>query len=444
MSAMLRQDLFELVLSPILVLGIWSIVFINFRVWRRWDAPAPLLALVWACVSTLYLLASGSILFPISSTTMGYVFASLIAFSFGAMFAWREAKPGAQAEAIDDHERLVRTRILQGLVLFLIVTLPFYLRDAFQGVSLDEPALLLAELRRKGLDSAGETRSFSFIRNLSQISFVVALSLPFVATQSKRLWITRVVAILIAVMHGLSTGSKAVVPSIIIALLIISYGNNTVRRSVLKPVLTVFFGVALFLVAVRFTAMAYIEGSFIDLLPVLAEVFLLYVAAPLVALDQALSDPFSVSVIGQDPYRSVQFVINGVSNTFGLGGVENIPSLHASFLQTGPSVPDAVNTYTHLISYHLMGGPLVALLSVAFLGFLLGSLFCRIRLGLVSLHVYYSILAVGLVFSFGGEGFLMNAPNLIKGLFVCLTVNWLLPALFVRPVDRIPRNSLAL
>lgn len=441
---MLRQDLFELVLSPILVLGIWSIVLINFRVWRRWDAPAPLLALVWACVSTLYLLASGSILFPISSTTIGYVFASLIAFSFGAMFAWREAKPGAQAGAIDDHERLVRTRILQGLVIFLMVTLPFYLRDAFDGVSLDEPALLLAELRRKGLDSAGETRSFSFIRNLSQISFVVALSLPFVATPSKRLWVTRVAAILIAVVHGLSTGSKAVVPSIIIALLIISYGNNAVRRSVLKPVLTVFVGVALFLVAVRFTAMAYIEGSFIDLLPVLAEVFLLYVASPLVALDQALSDPLSVSVIGQDPYRSVQFVINGISNTFGLGGAENIPGLHASFLQTGPSVPDAVNTYTHLISYHLMGGPSVALLSLAVLGFLLGSLFCRIRPSLISLNVYYSILAVGLVFSFGGEGFLMNAPNLIKALFVCLTVNWLLPMLFVRPVDRIRKNSLAL
>jgi oligosaccharide repeat unit polymerase len=444
MLAMLRQDLFELVLSPILVLGIWSIVLINFRVWRRWDAPAPLLALVWACVSTLYLLASGSILFPISSTTMGYVFASLIAFSFGAMFAWREAKPGAQAEAIDDHERLVRTRILQGLVLFLIVTLPFYLRDAFQGVSLDEPALLLAELRRKGLDSAGETRSFSFIRNLSQISFVVALSLPFVATPSKRLWITRVVAILIAVAHGLSTGSKAVVPSIIIALLIISYGNNTVRRSVLKPVLTVFFGVALFLVAVRFTAMAYIEGSFIDLLPVLAEVFLLYVASPLVALDQALSDPLSVDVIGQNPYRSVQFVINGISSTFGLGGTESIPSLHASFLQTGPSVPDSANTYTHLIAYHQMGGPLVAFFWLVFLGFLLATLFCRIRSGSISSHVYYSILAVGLVFSFNGEGLLLNAPNLIKGLFVCLTVNWLLPALFVRPVDRIPRNSLAL
>lgn len=441
---MLRQDLFELVLSPILVLGIWSIVLINFRVWRRWDAPAPLLALVWACVSTLYLLASGSILFPISSTTMGYVFASLIAFSFGAMCAWHEAKPGAQAEALDNHERLVRTRILQGLVVFLIVTLPFYLRDAFQGVSLDEPALLLAELRRKGLDSAGETRSFSFIRNLSQISFVVALSLPFVATPSRRLWVTRVAAILIAVVHGLSTGSKAVVPSIIIALLIISYGNTAERRSVLKPVLTVFVGVALFLVAVRFTAMAYIEGSFIDLLPVLAEVFLLYVAAPLVALDQALSDPLSVSVMGQDPYRSVQFVINGISNTFGLGGAENIPGLHASFLQTGPSVPDAVNTYTHLISYHLMGGPSVALLSLAFLGFLLGSLFCRIRPGLISLNVYYSILAVGLVFSFGGEGFLMHAPNLIKGLFVCLTVNWLLPTLFVRPVDRIRKNSMAL
>jgi oligosaccharide repeat unit polymerase len=441
---MLRQDLFELVLSPILVLGIWSITFINFRIWRRWDAPAPLLALVWACVSTLYLLASGTVLFVISSTTMGYVFASLIAFSFGTLFAWREAKPGAQAEAIDDHERMVRTRILQGLVLFLIVTLPFYLRDAFDGVSLDEPALLLAELRRKGLDSAGDARSFSLIRNLSQISFVVALSLPFVATPSKRLWITRVVAILIAVVHGLSTGSKAVVPSIIIALLIISYGNNAVRRSVLKPVLTVLLGVALFLVAVRFTAMAYIEGSFIDLLPVLAEVLLIYVASPLVALDQALSDPLSVNVIGQNPYRSIQFVINGFSSTFGLGGTESIPSLHASFLQTGPSLPDSANTYTHLISYHQMGGPPVAFVWLVFLGFLLATFFCRIQSGRIASHVYYSILSVGLVFSFNGEGLLLSAPNLIKVLFVCLIVNWLLPVLFFRAVHPIRKNSLVL
>ena len=107
-------------------------------------------------------------------------------------------------------------------------------------------------------------------------------------------------------------------------------------------------------------------------------------------------------------------------------------------------MPDSANTYTHLIAYHQMGGPLVAFLCLVFLGFLLATLFYRIRSGSISLHVYYSILAVGLVFSFNGEGLLLNAPNLIKGLFVCLTVNWLLPMRFVRPVDRIRKNSLAL
>lgn len=433
---MLGSAFFENSLILLLVVALWVTFGLNVWLWKRWDAPSTIFALVWALIGTVHYFTEGLLFFAVHATTVGYLFAAVFAFSLGALFSVRQSLPNAtERVAVPWSLSQSRQRVLFFFVLLLAITLPAYVNQALDGVSVDEPAYLLAALRNKSLEGAEEGKSFSLLRNLQLVSMVVAVSLPLVATKNNPMWFTRVAAIIIAVVHGLSTGSKAVLPSLLVCLVIVHYGLRPGKFSIPRLTLLTILGLGLFLVALRFTAFAYVEASWIEILPTLAEALLTYITSPLIGLDNALRDPMSVVVAGQHPWRSVQFVQNGLFSTFGIGGPEEIPRKHASFFQPGPNLTDGYNTYTFLISYHLMGGPGAVFAWTMFLGFALTTAFNQVSPAKVTLSAYYSLLASLLVFSFNGDSFLLDAPNLIKMFAICVTINTVLPRLFVTRIQ---------
>jgi oligosaccharide repeat unit polymerase len=427
---MLSSAFFEHTLIPLITLALWITLGLNIWLWKRWDAPATIMAFVWALISSVHLVASEEIFFPVHATTIGYLFVAVVAFSIGALFSWRI--PAPVGEPLPRHHDLVRVhqRILYAFVALLVVTLPAYLRQALEGIELDGPGILLA-LRAKSLEGADEAKSFSPIRNLQIVSLVVAVSMPLVATREHPMRLARFVAIIIALIHGLATGSKAILPSLLVCMVFVHYGLRPQEFSILRLATLATLGLLGFLIALRFTAFAYVEGSWTDLMPVLSEIILSYITSPVIGLDQALRDQMSVSVAGQHPWRSVQFILNGLSSTFDLGSPEKIPSRHASFFHPGPGLNDAYNTYTFLIAYHLMGGPLIASAWMVILGFVLTSIFNRIHPSRVTVSAYYAILASMMVFSFGGDSFLLDLPNLLKMFVVCYLINTFLPRLLL-------------
>lgn len=396
---------------------------------QRADSPSVVMCTVWGSILISYGLAN-SIFYSIQIETLATIFAAALAFSLGGIV--RHLLPNESKQIVKPlHPFLFQSTIIW--ITILTLALPFYYRTIVGDYQLNEDVNIFAAIRIISLQEEKNVQGFSLVRNLLPFSFILPIATYFSLgekiTFSHKF--TLAFAIFIALLYGLLTGSKGVVPGLAIAMCVakIIKSNGAFRGSGVGYILFIgLFGVFLMM---RIFNFAFDDRkSEIDVWGASIRTVLAYSTAPINSLDLYLRNPEYLDVSGQHLSRPFIYMANSVLQLLGYKPYQNLVPLHLPFTDPGPDFETAaINTYTYLISYVSTFGRPLAFVALFFIGIAISLIYKLAIRGNLIWMIFYCYISRAFTLCFGGDYFIIDFPNQIRALIATSIVIYLTPAM---------------
>jgi oligosaccharide repeat unit polymerase len=288
---------------------------------------------------------------------------------------------------------------------------------------------LLPQLREQGVEQTGGLQ-FDLVRNAPIVCFVLALVAYLERDGSTWRNARGIMAVALAILYGLATGSKAV----LITLPLTLYFISSIRQrqllvkegALLFALIVVLFGIGLFLVNLPHLA----DDDPAEVLVAVLASFSDYTVSSLFAFDQVLGASDHL-----ENHQSITRFFYETANSFGASYY--VPSLIAEWANVSPV--QITNTYSFYYTYYMDAGWSGIAVLPFFDGLLLGVLFVVALRGNRVAIVMYALLLKGVVLSIHSEQFLLSLNWHIKSLLILLVI-YELPMMIAR-AKRVYRYS---
>lgn len=389
----------------VVVLALAMLLALNYYWAGSLLAPATLYAAIW-CASVTGLLLSGDSLYPVSDQTLFLYFLGALAFSLGAVLADVYLPIGSNCSTASwgIGGRFLYF-FLDAILVIVMLGLPVFLTGLVDRVDFDDPTRYFAAIRQAAIEASGQVTTFSVVRNLSVVALLMAMAMHYEdnGTAARR-W-RAYLAIGIALIYAVAEGTKGNAVIFITMLLFISWvkaGRINPKQLIIGgATVLVVFSAGLLIVNYAYMDTGGLVESAAFLLPVIQNYWL----GGLVAFDRIMLDPNSIEAV-----QSVSRFFLETANS--LGANYPVPSLHAEY--TDISATMDTNTYTIYYTYFLDFGWYGTVVWLAFLGAILTWVFRLARRGMPIAVMLYAIAAVGIVFSFHAEHFLLALNFILK------------------------------
>jgi oligosaccharide repeat unit polymerase len=396
---------------------------------QRVDGPSVIMCAAWGSILISYGLAN-SIFYSIQIETLATIFAAALAFGLGGIV--RHLLPYENKRInIVVHPFLFQSTIIW--IILLTLALPIYYKTIVGDYQLNEDVNIFAAIRIISLQEENNVRGFSLVRNLLPISFILPIATYFSLgekiTFSHKFALG--LAIFIALLYGLLTGSKGVVPGLAIAMCLarIIKSNGVFRGSGVGHIL--FFGLLGVFAMMRIFNFAFDNGkSEIEVWGASVRTALAYSTAPINSFDLYLRNPEYLDVSGQHLSRPFIYMANSVLQLFGYKQYQSLVPLHLPFTDPGPDFETAaINTYTYLISYVSTFGRPLAFVALFLLGIAVSLVHKLAISGDLIWMIFYCYISRAFTLCFGGDYLILDFPNQIRALIATSIVIYLTPAM---------------
>jgi len=385
------------------IVGLLLLLYINYRIGGRVPVYPPVaFCAVWA--AALFLLwAAGNYFLPLSDQTLAIFTCGCIVFSVGSFVVLVFAHKPLRNESFPCSS----SRILNLLLVFCVLALPFYVRWIV-GLGSDSSAVtLLQAVRDATVDLWGTPPGYTLFMNLATLARILALFAYFEGGPIRKAF-----AVSLSVVFDLLMGTRSPVITLLLSLVFLEWLRR--RRLPWKVLLSL---VLLFIVAFSFIAIEVGKGDARPNAPLTENVtaigrgFIEYAAGGLVAFDQVVRRP---NIIPHNTQID-RFFVETLNK---LGAHFKLQDDYDTWINIGPSLFNVYTLYLSYIDFGYVG--MMAML------FLLGIVITRFYQGAISgsriAAFIYSTLFAGLFLSIFSEAFFMAINFLVK---LCV-VYWLI------------------
>jgi oligosaccharide repeat unit polymerase len=380
--------------------------FVNYRFGRSIFFPAFVFSTVWA-VDLCLLAVSGKMFYPIIPETLILVAIGASAFSFGSFVG---LMPPLRRRVFPEFNS-TSNRIINWLLFFIIVTLPFYYRWLTQLTGQGDSPFLLA-VRLTTQDMMGKSSAFTFFGTVSELSRILAMMCFWEREKFPK---RAILAIAISFLVSISTGQKSGPLLLAVSLIGIDwFKTGHVRWKLLAVMALIMLTAA---TAIEF----YVHiggGSFGENIGNVFDLFILYASGGIVGFDQTVRHP---NIIPN--YSSIAVVFMRIARK--LGSDMDVPEV-PEFVNIGPnSLQD--NAFTMYWTYLDLGyAGMLAI--VAIFGFLATIAYRLALQGRKNWILLYSTLLYSIIFSIFTDYFVAMSYFFLK----IAVVSWCVYALPVR------------
>lgn len=377
---------------------------LNHHVSRNILYPPFLFCFIWF-LSLTALALSGDAFYPVTTEALLVYLAGALFFSIGGLYSLTRTKKNLPACSLDDRQHFRVHRILDIGLIIGIIGLPLYIMDITKAVDVLD-YYILATLREANVEaSASSQRSFSVLKNLVVLSTLVALAMHYENDGTAgRKW-RSYLAIVVAVLYGVFTGSKGWVTIFPTLAFISIVAGKKVKISTLALVSCG----TLVLFSAGLLTVNFIYGGVDDpfrTAQLLAETVRNYWVGGLVAFNRIVEAPDSIAAV-----QSLGRFFLETANSF--GATFEVPSIFSDYTQISSSGEDT-NTYTIYYSYYM---------DLGWFGVILGMFMLGIGLSWVRRYaernhpiaIFVSgTAAMGILLSFHAEHFVLGLNYYIK------------------------------
>ncbi len=396
--------------------------------------PPVIFCTVWSGAMVLLEL-SGSTFYPISDQARFVFVTGALAFLTGAALSeWvfaHSPPTGTERYRLPDG---VAARIVDLTIVVMIAAFPFYWAEVQAAVRATavENALLAARMRGLGR-AAGLTPELPFLlRNLVQLSIVIAL-FSFNEAKPVRGWRIRSgVIFALALAYQLLTGGRVGALTLVVGTVAVLWIRSGHFR--LRPLLpaAALFAFSFSIIAIQLEKGTARRGmSLVENIPSVVEGLQAYSLGGVVAFDRIAETPNVLPSTG-GIWRTAQQMANR------LGADYEIPALHAPYTSVGDFID--TNVYTMYFSYLPDFGLLGTAFLVAVIGAVTSAVFRLALRGNPAARVFYGLFFVGVCQSVFNEPFYTNV-NLLSKALVILGLVYGITALRQQSLDRGPEAA---
>ena len=386
-----------------------ALAFVNRRLAGSLLYPPASLAALWSVYLVLYSL-SGNLFFKVGDDTLFFYMWCACAFSAGGiitlLFA-RDKRVDRVAAPVSDRRKKIVRRILDGLLVILVIGLPFYVHYIMALLADGGLVEFFVTIRAKMVELSDDAiGSVSFMDNLAVLANAVPLLVYFEDDGSRgRRWRTWL-SLVLALAYNLLTAGRAGFVTLILSLFALHWLKE--KRPNWK-VLTA-LGMAFIII---FAALAILvrkgdvekEATFVENLPAVFDGFLWYALGGIVAFDTIYHHPTRIEA-NQNLDRDLKVVARKFDSHV------EVPSIHSQYTTIGPG--GNMNIYTAYFSYY----PEFGFAGTSFILFLLGGILTWVYLlagtGSSQAMILYSILFSGVVLTGYAENLVLNLNFLGK------------------------------
>jgi oligosaccharide repeat unit polymerase len=382
-----------------------SMALVNYRLEQKLLYPPVVFCSVWAADLLLVWLV-GDLFFPLSDKSLVIFCCGGLSLSLGSCLALlsteRDATTNISAKASN--------AFLNALVLVVACSGPFVIYSIVELASNLRTASILLAARMATVDAYASGEAPTLLFGLLTLSIIVAMISSLERGRGgKRSFL----AIVLALGFNILTGSRAALFGLILSLIAIGWFRN--QRIRWKPLILM-----VLTLTVSFAAIAiYVQNgevradaSLSENLSPVAELLALYAAGGIVGFDQVVRQP---NIIPHN-WQITKFFFE-TANKF--GGRFDVPDLHAGYVSVGPHLSG--NVYTMYFAYLGMGY-VGMMLTVFFIGFIVGLFYRKALQGSKTAILIYSFLFGALLLSPFNENFFMGLNYSTKIFAVCWVV----------------------
>jgi len=392
------------------VIVLFALLFAgNYLVARSVLYPPAVFVGVWLA-SFLALTLSGDLFYPVSAGALLVYLVGALAFSAGGIAAQIYKSSPADIQPLSGRRQARLHFVLDLVLAFVVVGFPYYVTEISKGFDLLDP--LYFTLRRQALVELHDSPvpTISLASTLAAVSVFVAMAMHLENDGSLPRQVRAYLAIALALLYGVLTGTKGVIVTLALSLIFITMIRSN-RVNLIRMGVVVMLSIAVFGVALLFVNFTYEDPRpFNDTVEFVWQTIRGYWLAGIVAFDSVFKDPTSVT----STQHLNRFFLK-LANS--LGGEIDIPSSLTEEASVSP-VMRGLNTYTIYFTYYKDHGWLGVVLGLAFLGWLLSLLFHAARKGSALPMLFYGMTMTGLVLSVQAEHFWLDlAPYLRAFIF---------------------------
>jgi oligosaccharide repeat unit polymerase len=399
--------------SPLVLTTVILIVLavVNYRLDKSLFYPSTVWCLVWA--ADLILLAiAGDFFYPITIDTLGIIVLGAFSFSLGcaAVTLAPTTSPPSQPDTMR------ASKLVTWGILGILLLTPFVLRYFWQLADAGGLGTFFVAIRGATLEQSDQENMPA--GNVMQLAFILAI----IAALEDGKWRKRI-AIALALILNAASGARSIVIWLVLSLICVDWLKT--RRIRVKPLAW-----SLAALLVIFTAFTIYLGkgdtdptkSIADNAQASTEVFALYAAGPVVALDRTVREPGIVPL----NWHIDRFFLQTANK---LGGRFDVPSLHAAFIEVGPYLIQQ-NVYTCYWAYLEYG--VAGVFALCFgIGFIVTAFYRQAIKGHRMGVIMYASLFPAIIFSIFNENFLLSLNTYLK-LYAVAWVTYSLPGLWAR------------
>lgn len=383
--------------------------------------PAILFVGTWV-LTLIGLLMSGDTFFEVSGMTYLVYLVGAISLSVGGVCGTiLVTEPIKYRHVISVPQRSCWTcRALDILFIILLIGLPIYWQKVLSTVDDIGIDFLFQSIRAKAIESSGEGNTFGLIGNFVVLAQFVAVAMFYEMDDSfGRRW-RALCSIILALVYGGMTGTKA---NAVVLLLTLFFISSIKRQKISVSALLGTLGIAATFFSLGLLVINFSGTSFSDAPEMIGSIIKLvqhYWLGGCVAFDQIVSNP--------DIMESTQpinrfFLETGRS----LGMDIHVPFLHADYSMISPVLE--TNVYTIYFTYFKDFGWLGAVAIMFGLGASLSMLYDRAMKGGPIVVLFYATMCVAIVMSIFSEQFFIGLNGYIKFLIFLVIIYKVLPAI---------------
>lgn len=418
----------------LVVIFLFVLTGICWRIDRSKLYPPFIFSGIWAFTLLVFMLFGGEY-FEISDH-------ALVLYASGSFFFFLGGVASQQIYKANTKNRIISPRlftvsdtiglsiILNSLFFVLVLGMLYVLLES------REFSLNLAEIldrRRVGIDSSGQSRELSFVRNLPVFGSIMLILIQIAYSQSiLRNWRFLILFVLTVLVGIASTGSKG----IILGLLLVAFFINSTKKGFLDIrtlFLVITIGIAAFLSGLVFFSYSFISSGesfgdvFLQNFDSLSSVLLDYWLGSSVAFSKFLDDPNSF-LLTQSLSRSLLEMANN------FGANISLSSLHADYVCVTLS-QCGINTYTLYFSFYGDYGWAGVTIGMFLFGYISTQLYLLAKRGYPYFIALYAILLYALVMSFHAELFFSNLNYILKFTIIYFAIMLLSRAFRYLPIS---------
>jgi oligosaccharide repeat unit polymerase len=383
-------------------------LFANYAVAKNMLYPPALYTGVWL-LTVLGLAICGDTFYPLSTGALMVFVTGVLAFSIGglAVVGVEDLKRGNYISFTPKQIRRVR-RTLDVVLLIVIIGLPFYYQSIATEVDLSHPQYFAKQREIAVRAAESSERELSLLKNMAILSLFLALAMHYENDRTFARRCRSYLAILVALLYGVLTGTKGGLVTLTLALSFLS-SIRAGQINFFALGIVVFVALALFAVGLFFVNYGYDDMELsIETIELLVAGVRTYWFGGVVAFEDVFQSPNNL--------ESVQHINRFFLETAnGFGAKFIIPSIHAEY--TRISQTEETNVYTIYFSYFKDYGWLGVTVALFLLGSILTWIYKSARRGNHLAMAFYSMTAVGLVLSIHAEHFVLALNLYIKMLF---------------------------